>query len=168
MTEAWQCLIHNYILYLLSLIDIQVIFYILLLQKDSRLSLPPGLRALGGKSEDYYDYYDYNYYAGFEVLRKPEKIHSAKSTRHKIQTQFSGTSQAQETPRRARPLQSKSVKSIRQEEDPVIKSFRQKEDPVIKSIRQEEKPVISDTDSFSQGHGFIFLLWYIYLIQRVQ
>ena len=67
-----------------------------------------GLRALASperKSEDQYDYYDYNYYAGFEVLRQPDQTQSDRSTQHKIETQFSGTTSA----RRERPSQGGSI-----------------------------------------------------------
>ena len=75
-------------------------------------NLPPTLRALAGPAETD-DYEVYNYYAGFEP-RKRGREHSEKSTRHKIDAQFSGTtssssSSSSSSGRRPRPLEAEPV-----------------------------------------------------------
>merc|ERR1711971_878912 len=87
---------------------------------ETNNNLPPTLRALAGAGEPGTDDYDvYNYYAAFEA-RKRGQTQSEKSTRHKIEAQFSGTtssssssssSSASASARRPRPLDDAPVSS---------------------------------------------------------
>ena len=72
--------------------------------RETKQNLPPTLRALTGETgTDDYDVY--NYYAGFEA-RKRGQEQTEKSTRHKIDAQFSGTtSSSSSSARRPRPLE---------------------------------------------------------------